>query len=76
MEAKQAIEHHHRCPFRGCTNPVRDAMFACKVHWFQLDPWERQEIVMAMNERRAGVIDDSELGRSSKRFWGKGGGHE
>jgi hypothetical protein len=48
-------------------------MFACMVHWFQLAPWERQEIATAMNERRAGVIDDNELRRRQQEVLGKGG---
>jgi hypothetical protein len=37
-----------------------DIQRAVKTHWFQLEPLERQEIAMAMNARRAGLIDDSE----------------
>jgi hypothetical protein len=48
-------------------------MFVSKVHWFELDSWERQEIAMAMNERRAGVIDDSELRRRQQEVLGKRG---
>ena len=73
IEARQAIEHHRLYPFHGCNRPVKDAMFACKTHWFQLEPWKRQEIAMAMSERRAGLIDDSELQRREQEFLGKRG---
>ena len=73
MGAKQAMEHHRPCPFHGCDRPAYHAMFACKIHWFQLEPWERQEIAMAMSERRAGLIDDSELRRREQEVLGKRG---
>jgi len=71
--ANQVLGQHRACPFHGCDRPVRDAMFACKTHWFQLEPWERQEIATAMKERRAGVIDDSELRRREQVVLGKRG---
>jgi hypothetical protein len=48
-------------------------MFACKTHWFQLEPWERREIAIAMSERRAGLIDDSELRQREQEVLGKRG---
>ena len=73
MGAKQVLGQQRPCPFHGCDRRVQDAMFACKTHWFQLEPWERQEIAMATNERRAGVIDDSELRRKQQEVLGTRG---
>ena len=72
IEARQAIEHRP-CPFHGCTSPAPDGMFACKAHWFQLEPSERQEIAMAMRQRRAGEIDDCELRRRQQEVLGRRG---
>jgi hypothetical protein len=35
-------------------------MFACQTRWFQLEAWKRQEIAIAMRQRHAGEVDDSE----------------
>jgi hypothetical protein len=67
------VEDQRECPFHGCGSPVRDGMFACQNHWFQLDPWERREIAMAISEWRAGLIDVGELRRRQQEVLRKRG---
>jgi hypothetical protein len=66
----KVAEHERSCPFHGCERPVRDAMFACQDHWFQLEPWERREIVKVEREWQAGVIDDGEVRRRQQEVLG------
>ena len=73
MGAELRVEHDRLCPFHGCKSRTPDGMFACKAHWFQLEPWERREIAMAMRDWRAGVIDDRELRRRQQEVLGKRG---
>lgn len=66
-------EQRRPCPFHGCKTRVIDAMFACKKHWFQLEPWEREGIAMATRQRRAGEIDDNEMRRRQQELLGNRG---
>ncbi len=55
------------CPFRDCKSTIADSVFACRRHWFQLTPRQKQTVQKAYDDYLRDEIGIEELRRIQQR---------